>query len=242
VKWKRRFVIVLAVFGFMLIAHETALAASTSYREVVPRWLGGIANRDITISFTPEVPGGAPTHFTATYVSDNVVRLDWANAANVTAVAIRAKYNSYPTGPTDGYQVFYGMATSALDTSVDWNSHLGTAYYIACSENITGGFSDPALASLESPGMTTFNALLLGTILPIVLLIGFVGLAFWYKTTFLFIFAGVACLGFAALWIFQSSGTAIAPATHAFMFLEAILSVLLGIYTLVKGLTPPYTW
>lgn len=60
-------------------------------------------------------------------------------------------------------------------------------------------------------------------------------LAFWYKTTFLFMFAGLVALAFAGWWISKADGV-------FFYVAEGIIVGLVGAYNLIKAGIPPYTW
>jgi hypothetical protein len=161
VRWYRISVIAIAAICSLFLAHQVALAVLPPYRQIVPSWLGGMADKDVTITFEPVIPGfvGPPTTFTATYVTDNVVRLDWAMGLNAENTTIRGKLSEYPNDITDGYGVFDGPGISSNDTSLSFDVLLGTVYYRAWSENSTGNYSATyASAELENPHVVTIAA------------------------------------------------------------------------------------
>jgi hypothetical protein len=99
---------------------------------------------NVTITATPMFTAGI-TSFTITYISETQIDLDWTVDASVDQVMIRAKYGEYPanipdedTAPTDGYLVYYGNGLAASDTSMDFDSNLGTLYYKAWAQKADG--------------------------------------------------------------------------------------------------------
>jgi len=94
-------------------------------------------NVDVSV-YAKGLASAGITNFTIIYVSDTQLDFTWGYGANTTQVMIRAKYGSYPadiadnaTAPTDGYLVYYGGATSANDTSMDFDANPGPIYYRA---------------------------------------------------------------------------------------------------------------
>jgi hypothetical protein len=187
----------------LILTHAAALAVSRSYREMVPSWLGGMADKDITITFTPFPPGyvGPPLGFTAVYVTDNQVALDWSLGINAENTTIRAKMGAYPNDLTDGYVVFDGPGVSGNDTAVNFDVFLGIVHYRAWSENSTGGYSATyADAELESPHVSTI-ATLLTLLWPIPVLLGVVGIGYLFRASLFVMLAGFGFLIFGfTLW------------------------------------------
>ena len=98
----------------------------------------------ITVTNQPSFTSGI-TSFTITYVSNTEMDLNWTVDGTVANVMVRAKYGQYPadipdenTAPTDGYLVYYGTDLSAVDTSMDFDSNLGTLYYKAWAQKADG--------------------------------------------------------------------------------------------------------
>lgn len=99
---------------------------------------------DVVISADPALTAGI-TSFTITYISETQIDLDWTVDPTVDKVMIRAKYGEYPDdipneniAPSDGYLVYYGFDFSTTDTSMDFDSNLGTLYYKAWAQKPDG--------------------------------------------------------------------------------------------------------
>jgi hypothetical protein len=111
----------------------------------------------VTVLGVPAFTTGITT-FHVTYVSDTEMDLNWIYDATVNNVMVRAKYGSYPTNPpnsstapSDGYLVYYGSGTSAIDTSMDMNQNAGTLYYEAWGQKSDGSwYLIPSQSSKES--------------------------------------------------------------------------------------------
>jgi hypothetical protein len=98
----------------------------------------------ITVTNTTWFSSGI-TSFTVTYVSDTEIDLSWTTDRTIANVMVRAKYGTPPanppdanTAPSDGYLVYYGSGTSAVDTSMDMNQNMGTLYYSIWGQNADG--------------------------------------------------------------------------------------------------------
>lgn len=224
-RWHRPAFVVILVLGAMVFAHQVALAVLPPYKQVMPKWLGGMSGQvDITVTATPLNPGfvGPPLDFTATYVSDNVVRLDWTEGVHSTNTTIRVKMTDYPTNLTDGLLVFRGPGTTTNDTALSWDIILGSAYYRAWSENATGGYSDDyASATLENPHVTV-----IADFFPILVLAALTGLlcalAYWRDDMWLYVTGGLGAifLGFDAIELNTGVGMVI---------------IIFGVYTIVRA-------
>lgn len=99
---------------------------------------------DVVIWATPSLSTGI-IGFTVTYISETQLDLTWGFGAGVDNIMIRAKYGAYPddipdedTAPTDGYLVYYGSGVSVSDTSMDFDTNLGTLYYKAWAQKVDG--------------------------------------------------------------------------------------------------------
>lgn len=179
---------------------------------------------EVTIHFTP--PGGAgppaPSSFTATYLDDYTVLLEWSKSASANNTMVRVKDSGYPTSATDGYLVYLGDAVSVNDTAVDYYNYWGMKYYAAWSDNISTPLvwsADYAAASLESPFVSdlvtqveTFNALVntisgqIGYIFAMMLVLGFLIFALWKNDLIMYIAAGILCVTLGVTWIDDYSG------------------------------------
>jgi hypothetical protein len=199
VKWQRPVIIAVVAICSLLLCHQVALAVSTTYKDWVPAWLGGMNDEvSVDITATPVLPGyvGPPVDFTATYISDNCVRLDWTMGIYAENTTIRAKFWEYPNDNADGYLVFDGSGTTSNDTALHFDVLLGTVYYRAWSENATGSYSvEYADAELENPHVITIASVF--NQLPLLLMLaGIVGLAYWHRDRLLYILAGFGFLIF----------------------------------------------
>ncbi len=127
---------------------------------------------DVTLWATPVVSGGI-TNFTIIYVTEQRLDFTWGYSGNATKIMIRGKYGGYPsdipngaTTPSDGYLVYYGNATSANDTSVDFDQNLGPIYYKAWAQKADGTWIiSPYSGSKESALMTLWAFIGLAAIL-----------------------------------------------------------------------------
>jgi|GEM_PF-1749417 len=95
-------------------------------------------------------PPANPTNFTAVK-GDQQVQLSWTNPtdADFAGVRIRRKTNTFPTGPTDGTQVYQGTGTSHLDTTV---TNGVTYYYGAYAFDDVPNYSSGSMASATPEG------------------------------------------------------------------------------------------
>jgi len=90
-------------------------------------------SQEVTITATGWI-AGAPTGFTITYVNDHQLDLSWVKGEDADNTMVRAKYGSYPSSYTDGYQVYYGAGTSTSDTAVSVDETGTGIYYRLFSE------------------------------------------------------------------------------------------------------------
>lgn len=203
-KWHRIITILITVFCGLVLCHSVALAVSKPYRDIVPRWLGGMADSDITITATPDSGDlGPPTGFTATYISDNTVQLDWTPGLHADNTSIRAKLGGYPNDTADGYLVYIGGGSSSNDTALDFDVLLGTVYYRAWSENSTAYSATYASAELENPHVANVSAFaaILSLLWPIPVLALVAGAGYVFRAGLFVILAGLGTIVYAfTLW------------------------------------------
>lgn len=150
---------------------------------------------DITISATPD-QNAPPVTFTATYVTDTLVALEWTNAPSANQTMVRMAIGRYPESTTDGVLIYQGEATSANDTAIYFDEITTYAYYRAWSYNGTdystsyaedyAGGDVTALADVLEQFLPLVNFLAEGLI-PVMLLFGFSLLAFWRLSPVLFL-------------------------------------------------------
>jgi hypothetical protein len=144
------------------------------------------ANPTVTITVSVWVVG-APSGLVITYISDTEVQLDWVKGLDAENTMIRAKFGSYPTSRTEGYQVYYGDGITATDTGVNFDEGVADVYYSLYSQNADGIWEEVGTGGfLENPNM--FLAVLAG------IAIGFLALSLIFKRGFL-------SFGSAGVWL-----------------------------------------
>ena len=130
------------------------------------------------------VPTSGILTFTAVYVSDTQVDLDWTHDVSITNVMVRGKYGAEPSSATDGYLVYYGADLAASDTSMNFDENAGILYYKAYGETAPGVFGASLGADVEGIVM----ALIAFITLALVLTIG----SFAMRKTVLALAAGIS--------------------------------------------------
>jgi hypothetical protein len=128
--------------------------------------LAGVGE-EITIVANPLVTGGI-ANFTITYISETQLDFDWGYTGDATHIMIRGKYGDYPanitdpwTDPSDGYLVYYGVDTSASDTSMDFDANPGPIYYSAWAQKDNGMWYMDMESGWEESAIVTLIALIL---------------------------------------------------------------------------------
>ena len=137
------FRLILVLFLLLLPIGGVVLAATTA---------------DVTLYATPAGVTGGITNFTIIYVSDTRLDFTWGYTGNATGIMIRGDYNGYPddipniyTTPSDGYLVYTGNATTASDTSVNFDNNPGPVYYSAWAQRPDGTwYMNPETGEEES--------------------------------------------------------------------------------------------
>jgi len=109
------------------------------------------------------IPSWGILTFTATYINDTQVDLDWTYEPSLTNIIIRAKYGSEPTSETDGYLVYSGVGNAASDTSMNFDENTGILYYKAFGETAPGVYG--ASASDSAEGVVMLMLTLMGAAL-----------------------------------------------------------------------------
>jgi hypothetical protein len=184
-------VISLAVFVFLGLSAITIEASITgkTIPQVVRHYLG-MESAEVTVTAVPLFGLG---DLTATYVNDNLVRLDWGIDENIAKTMIRAKYDEAPESITDGYQVYYDNSNQAFDTGVNLNETFSTIYYVAFAQDPEDNWLPISReATMESPHMAELSTTLstfISTLLILILLLAFNGLVFWKRHIFLYLLA-----------------------------------------------------
>jgi hypothetical protein len=179
VKWIKR-LLALVLFLVLLIPARVVLADTGA---------------GITVFANPLVTGGI-TDFAITYVSETQLDFSWEYVGDATHIMIRGKYGDYPenipngeTEPSDGYQVYYGNASTASDTSINFDENPGTIYYTAWAQRDNGTwFTDIHTNFMENTTMALIAS--------IVFIVGLSVLALWQRHIILYIIAFIGILLF----------------------------------------------
>lgn len=149
-----------------------------------------ILDTDIAITATPDFHGPV-IDFTATWITDTNVLLDWTNPLDLENVMIRVGFGAYPTDPTAGYLVYYGDLETFNDTDINLDA-TGEAYYSAFSEYIGGYSVQYATDNVEGEGLLAISEALnafvdyIPDIIYFLLIAGFLALSFWKKKMMLY--------------------------------------------------------
>jgi hypothetical protein len=105
----------------------------------------------VDVTFTPQLSVLPVVGFTATYINDTKVRLDWTNPdpANLTVLIVGKQGDTLPMNQYDGYVVYNGTGSTANDTAVNFNALLGDANYLAFTVD-NGTYSSPVTGQVEN--------------------------------------------------------------------------------------------
>lgn len=105
--------------------------------------LAATSTADVTVYVKMEYFGVLPpSDFTVTRITDTEILLEWTPAEGSANTSIRMKVNSLPEDIEDGYLVYCGNASEFTDEWLDLDVIWSEVYYIAYSENATGGLSE----------------------------------------------------------------------------------------------------
>ncbi len=192
---------------------------------------------------------GVPTDFTLTDLGAITIQMDWTKGTNSTYTMIRASREDYPTAITEGELVYYGdnVTDNTSGYALDVNSFFFTAWGFA-SDNITysdnyttatiGGDGVTEIATAITELGTIFGTgidiglddivlsgvvpLILSDIIPLMMLLGLAGLAYWRGDKPLFAMAGFAFIlyGF-PYWDTSNSFSIIMVLSGCFMIFRA---------------------
>lgn len=169
---------------------------------------------DVTVYVRIEYEGVLPpSGFRVTRITDTEVLLEWTPAEGSANTSIRMKINSLPEDINDGYLVYTGNASTFTDTWLHLDYIWSEIYYIAYSENATGGYSESyAWGYTESPYVEEVadNLLNLGSIFQVMSdyiphIIGFLicvvitAVAFWRRGALLYALAGLSWIAYGAM-------------------------------------------
>ncbi len=155
---------------------------------------------DVTITATGIVVA-APGNFLLTYVTDYEIGITWTKPVGAVNTLIRAAYGHVPANISDGYQVYYGVGTSATDNAIS----LGTpevVYYRAWSQT-AGGAYGPLWASGDTSKFMSASFLFIG----LIALAGMLTYFAWRRRHILICFAGSLTWLALGLWLLFGSNT-----------------------------------
>ena len=200
---------------------------------------------DVLVKATPDFVAGIlpPSDFTVTRITDTEVLIEWTPAEGSANTSIRMKVNSLPEDINDGYIVYSGNASAFTDTWLDLDVIWSEVYYIAYSENATGGLSESYVWDYtESPyvegissnlsvigeafremevtfgGINDYIPQIIGLVICLLLTV----IAFWHRERLLYVLAGLSWIAYGAMEF--SSNIYI-----------ALILLLLGVYNFVKA-------
>lgn len=181
---------------------------------------------DVTVTVRGYITG-APTGFTATYVSETQVDLTWVKHPFATYTVIRVKDNGYPADPLDGYLVYWGDGEIKSDTAVNFDEHLGNRYYRAWSEDDGGGYSSNyAEASVGGIGVTLL-AEAFHMFIVMLVIASLNALAFWQNRLFLYAMLFPVDISY-GLYLARNS-------TENYLWILGVVVAIIGTYSLYKA-------
>jgi hypothetical protein len=215
-------VIILCLFVTQLVYGFGVYPKSTM--DTIRKFFTGALTADITITATPNWHSGV-TEFTATWVTDSNVLLEWALPGDALNTMIRVKHGDYPENTTDGYLIYYGDAETANDTMVNLDA-TGEAYYSAFTEYPEGYSTSYSTDLVEGEGMLLIGETMQNLLL-ILIFVVLNGLAFWQRHIFLYCLAVPVDLIFGFYWAVQ--GELYSPE-----WAEGIIIAVIGIFCLFR--------
>lgn len=179
--------VLIGIFTFILLS-SPRVSAMVNYRiERIFHYLNSLS-RTVTITAIPIFGSMPPQNFRVEEINREIV-CSWDNPPTSVVTEIRAKFGSIPLSQTDGYQVYYGPGTTATDTGVMLDENVSEIYYVAYAKNSVDIWSSPVSDIFKG-----------GPMLLIIVVLAFLGLAFWRQTRTLKIVAGLLAIVFGAYW------------------------------------------
>jgi len=203
-------IMVAAVVLFIAVPQVSAMMDRT-VRDFVKQLFSPFAH--VTITAVPTWGSMPPTDFTVQQIGEDII-CNWTNSPTGVATMIRAKFGDYPADMTDGYEVFYGAGSTAIDTGVNLDENISTIFYVAYAENAFGVWSTPVSAILEASSMQ--NLILLGAVLALVVT------SQWLRSPVLKITSGAGSLAYGGYFISQN--------------MESYVIIIIGVAFLILGL------
>ena len=100
------------------------------FRAKVKNSAGVTNGSEVTFLTKPD----EPTSFSATAAGDDQVDLTWSKGEGANRTMVRRKLGSYPTGVTDGSEVYFDTGTNTSDTGLS----SGTTYFYRAWSEVTG--------------------------------------------------------------------------------------------------------
>lgn len=217
--WKIRLAILLLVVSGVLACVSPVMSSNTASFTVTARGDIGLPQ--------------PPTNFTVTRITDTLVRVSWTPWSGSTNTSIRAKFDAEPTAYNDGYILFYGSGNETTDVYLNLDVMWSKMWYVAASENSSGGWSDYITEYVESPNVAEIanqlgglnnvfsgivSALQMGKLFEVLLVLGIFAIALWRKdkeanveTAIIFLtVSGLVTLYIALGWIATYQGVGLA--------------------------------
>ena len=144
---------------------------------------------------------------TVTKISDTLMKIEWSAGVDVNNTLIEMKYGTYGTARDDGYDVYFGNATSCNDTFVSLNDIFAAIYYTAWWQDYNGTWSPISAQGnwgeeivegvADSLGeMATAASLMASVLFSIAILV----IALWRKHAFLYLMAAPVTMTFGWYW------------------------------------------
>ena len=177
----------IGIFSFILLSTPSVAAMVNTRIERTFHFFRTLS-RTVTITALPIWGSMPPQNFRVEEINREII-CTWDNPPTSVATEIRGKFGSYPVDRSDGYQVYYGAGSTATDLGVLLDENVSEIYYLAFAKNAADVWSIPVSDVFKG-----------GPMLLIIVVLAFLGLAFWRQTRALKITAGLLAMVFGAYW------------------------------------------
>lgn len=144
---------------------------------------------------------------TVTRISDTLLRIEWSAGVDVNNTMIVVKYGEYPEGRENGYEVYYGNATSCNDTYVSLDNIFAAIYFEAHWQDSNntwnaayaqGNWGEDIVEGVASSlgEMATAASLMASVFFSLGILV----IALWRRHAFLYLMAAPVTMTFGWYW------------------------------------------